>query len=299
MMLRNSRSRFAGGGGFTLIELLVGIAIIAILAAILFPVFAQAREKARGASCLSNEKQMGLGLMMYVQDYEESLPPNQAYYPDPVTLTLTRHTWADMIYPYIKNGTAHADNNGSPIQGKGGVWACPSFPGDQDFHYGVNYTLFDDATPWHATPDIVTLAMLPAPADTIGILEKGQNTNISNFDIFDGHESNWVESAPHGGAGTGTIKSGGNVILDNSYVHLDVDPQAGHDCDLTINRSNPDTNWISPWDSCSVSPRYRHNGTANVAFLDGHVRAMPKGRINFATNIYVPKVYEKRNGNLY
>jgi prepilin-type N-terminal cleavage/methylation domain-containing protein len=60
--------------GFTLIELLVVIAIIAILAAILFPVFAQAREKARAISCISNLKQIGLSLIMYTQDYDEAFP---------------------------------------------------------------------------------------------------------------------------------------------------------------------------------------------------------------------------------
>src|SRR5213594_3906966 len=63
--------------GFTLIELLVVIAIIAILAAILFPVFAQARDKARAASCLSNLKQMGVSWMMYAQDYDETYPASQ------------------------------------------------------------------------------------------------------------------------------------------------------------------------------------------------------------------------------
>ncbi len=86
--------------GFTLIELLVVIAIIAILAAILFPVFAQVREKARQTACLSNEKQIGLGIIQYTQDYDETLPI--AYYgakPDPYYLS----KWMDMIYPYVKS----------------------------------------------------------------------------------------------------------------------------------------------------------------------------------------------------
>jgi prepilin-type N-terminal cleavage/methylation domain-containing protein/prepilin-type processing-associated H-X9-DG protein len=83
--------------GFTLIELLVVIAIISILASILFPVFARARENARRASCMSNEKQMGLGLMMYAQDYDEKLP--QYNY----GVLSAGGYWNQQIYPYVKN----------------------------------------------------------------------------------------------------------------------------------------------------------------------------------------------------
>ena len=97
--------------GFTLIELLVVIAIIAILASILFPVFAQAREKGRQASCLSNQRQLGLGALQYAQDYDETTCPNfeiaqySSYNPH----------WMDEIYPYVKS-TA--------------VYTCPSRNGD-------------------------------------------------------------------------------------------------------------------------------------------------------------------------
>jgi len=88
-----------GYKGFTLIELLVVIAIIAILAAILFPVFARARENARRASCMSNLKQISMGVMQYTQDYDERMPSNY------VSLNggaVTRW-WADLIQPYVKN----------------------------------------------------------------------------------------------------------------------------------------------------------------------------------------------------
>src|SRR6266498_1636350 len=91
---------------FTLIELLVVIAIIAILAAILFPVFAQAREKARQASCLSNLKQVGNALMMYQQDYDEVWPPSY-YYRNPTaggSLDATGiESWSGFTQPYIKS----------------------------------------------------------------------------------------------------------------------------------------------------------------------------------------------------
>src|SRR6056297_3424973 len=95
--------------GFTLIELLVVIAIIAILAAILFPVFAKAREKARQASCQSNQKQLILSALMYAQDYDEHgvLFAQHSYQAD------HSYQWIWLLQPYVKNWQ---------------VFACPSDP---------------------------------------------------------------------------------------------------------------------------------------------------------------------------
>lgn len=83
--------------GFTLIELLVVIAIISLLAAILFPVFARARENARRTSCASNLKQIGLGIMQYTQDYDEKYPKGAG------NTTSTTGNWAQVVQPYVKS----------------------------------------------------------------------------------------------------------------------------------------------------------------------------------------------------
>jgi len=104
--------------GFTLIELLVVIAIIAILAAILFPVFARAREKARQTTCLSNLKQIGLGIMMYVQDYDERYMYGWHIY-------ACSSTWEGFIMPYVKNEQ---------------IFLCPSGPADSGINVSGAYS---------------------------------------------------------------------------------------------------------------------------------------------------------------
>ncbi len=117
--------------GFTLIELLVVIAIIAILAAILFPVFARAREKARQTSCLSNLKQLGTALQMYVQDYDEMTPPHTDDEPDPPPPYNWRYdTFPLRLHPYVKNYQIYRCPSDSgwtkPAETAGGRWS--SYP---------------------------------------------------------------------------------------------------------------------------------------------------------------------------
>lgn len=156
--------------GFTLIELLVVIAIIAILAAILFPVFAKARESARRASCLSNMKQLGTGIMMYVQDYDECYMPRRGG-----GVGNGGH-WGYVIQPYVKNDKLFicpsntASNNttiGTPVPD-------PGFRLRRS--YGVNGWIFDNEL------FALTSAAVNTPAQNIMIAE-----HTSNHDDFAGY----------------------------------------------------------------------------------------------------------------
>ena len=164
--------------GFTLIELLVVIAIIAILAAILFPVFAKAREKARQASCQSNEKQIGLALLQYVQDNDEAFPQGLIAGATPRPGTGDNCTgagvgWAGTTVPYTKSAQ---------------LFKCPddSSAGSLATSYGLNEYLAGQ-----------TLATLAAPATTVLCFEvTGDSAHISAVDEGTSNGvANWTASA--------------------------------------------------------------------------------------------------------
>jgi prepilin-type N-terminal cleavage/methylation domain-containing protein/prepilin-type processing-associated H-X9-DG protein len=247
--------------GFTLIELLVVIAIIAILAAILFPVFAQAREKARQTTCISNEKQIGLALLQYNQDNDETYPLSQYYVtgnPDPFD-------WANAVYAYVKNG----DKTGTEVHnGKGGVWDCPSFPRPEVAEYGINLALCHPAYPG-VSPASVSMAAIDSPAERVAVLEKGATANDNSSPNFEPGQWNWA----------GWL--GGVVDGSAPELHMELAWDKDEPVSATPSYPNP-----------GVMPRFRHHGRCSTLFCDGHVKAMGRGQISWAKNIYIPGAYD-------
>ena len=181
--------------GFTLIELLVVIAIIAILAAILFPVFAQARDTARKASCLSNMKQLGTAAAMYTQDYDETTVPGRICSAPPFRLSnlggaacecggRPYAAWHDLVQPYVKNYRLLRCPSGLPTEGytptMGAQQPPHNDPENLRWHYNVNYiyTYGNCASgcagndPWGTHCAFGrALASISTPADLIAVVE--------------------------------------------------------------------------------------------------------------------------------
>jgi prepilin-type N-terminal cleavage/methylation domain-containing protein/prepilin-type processing-associated H-X9-DG protein len=192
---------------FTLIELLVVIAIIAILAAILFPVFARVRENARRASCQSNLKQIGLGIMQYTQDYDERLPASGHMTARAAgnTSSLDRYgTWHQTIYPYVKSSQVFAcpsnPRNSNMIDRTSSTWAGQTIPGGIPVSYIANAMATSlpywaaSGTPmmviYTATGNTKSLAELASPSQSILVYENSGTSKKpdlwENTEIRDG-----------------------------------------------------------------------------------------------------------------
>ncbi|BCM94441.1 hypothetical protein IAD21_06348 [Abditibacteriota bacterium] len=198
-----SKNRFA----FTLIELLVVIAIIAILAAILFPVFARARENARRASCSSNLKQIGLGWLQYAQDYDEKVAPATIN-----GCTAAAFSWPVLLYPYIKSTQ---------------LYVCPS-KSDSTLGYTYNITA-SRSDPLACSGPRIT-GSYPLPAQT-PIFIDGEGINYPNGSATENQapmffvnkgtpgslDARRIANPVTPGAGTLTFDIGGNITISRHF----------------------------------------------------------------------------------
>ncbi len=229
------------GHGFTLIELLVVIAIIAILAAILFPVFSQAREKARQSSCTSNLRQLNLGLAQYVQDYDEKFP-NYYWSEGCQQNNASSATWFRGIYPYVNNLQLYAcptDNRGFSSCA---VWRTPPF---DDPNFRIDYGYNEIIGNWGSG---LPLAQLKTPAETLVLADCQQSWiggywNASNRSFlrrvaFAADNDAW------GTGGCGCPPRDGN-----NYIPPDAENRARHASGSILALSDGHVKWTQ-WNNC-------------------------------------------------
>jgi prepilin-type N-terminal cleavage/methylation domain-containing protein/prepilin-type processing-associated H-X9-DG protein len=277
--------------GFTLIELLVVIAIIAILAAILFPVFAQARSKARQATSISNLKQLALADLMYATDYDGTFAPAEGPLVGPQGNFDPFVGWSAFIYPYVKAGGASqgvrpVDSNRHYV---GGIFAEPSHPRrNGQRQYGPSFSIhgrfWAGTNPgdfFSETIPSATDAAIDSPAEKVSIVALGNapEPGIGGFMFF-------TDQA--GFAANGNDEVGFDLLFDTDSATM---PEGTW------------TPWLHPW----TMPRYRYQGTCPVAFADGHVKAVPRGTLSGFTkwrrHIYTGAAYDmwraRRLGGAY
>jgi len=248
MMTDFNRNRRGMHAGFTLIELLVVIAIISILKAILFPVFATAREKARATSCTSDLKQLGLSMVQYTQDFDELFPP---------IATSTDTGWAFRLYPYVKAPGAYW----CPDDLRG-INAGNGYPNNS---FGYNKELGYDINNGYNKPSL--LSKLTAPSSTVCLFEAYGGTV----------DYSWTGGISSGSSiGNGGAKAAGDC---GNIVQIASGQPWG-----TYSTGNMG----SPARTCAAQdpafPTGRHNNGSNFLLCDGHVKWLRPEKVSPGDN---------------
>jgi prepilin-type N-terminal cleavage/methylation domain-containing protein/prepilin-type processing-associated H-X9-DG protein len=257
--------------GFTLIELLVVIAIIALLAAILFPVFARARENARRASCQSNMKQLGLALIQYTQDYDECFPAG--FDNSPSGSTITGIGWGRDIYPYAKSAQVYIcpDDNRNTVLDLMGTANLVS--------YGINGNLANPKCDWLSSATWnARLSHLNAPAKTVMLFEAALNGDYLTVPVPTAGGYTSYGSVVCWGGSISTDPTSCSMRAGGRYGTYATGYIGGYTGSLVPQSQQSQQSQNE--DNRYISETGRHLDGANWLMADGHVKWLKADRIS-------------------